>query len=848
MAGSRKTSKVRDPVETVVRRTRAAMAAERALRAFWPLGALLAAAWAALAFGLAEAAARGPLLATLALAGAGALALAAVGVRRFRWPRLDEARARIDAGLPGRPLAALADRPALGADDPGAASVWAAHMSRMRGLAARARPAPPDLRLARFDPLALRLMALVGLVAALVFARGDPMADLGAAIAPGGAAAVAAGPSFEAWAEPPSYTGRPTLYLPEIPAEPAVTVPEGTVVTVRVYGDAARFALRQSVSDADDGGLAAAAEGIAAARFAVERSGSVGLTEGGDPLGSWSFVMLPDAPPEIDLAEPVGRAATGETQISYVASDDHGVTTARAEVTLDLAAVDRRHGLAAEPAPRPPLAIDLPLPAARGPDGEIAETLVEDFSKHPWAGLPVTITLSAEDAIGQIGRREGVTATLPGRRFYDPIAAALVEQRRDLLWTPANADRVAQVLRAITHRPESSFESGRAYLAVRIAIRRLAAAADRADSAAQIDEVAEMLWRAALLLEEGSLGDAAERLARAQQRLQEALRGDATDEEIAQLMDELRQATRDYMRQLAEKALRDGERQQAEGPPPGQSMSQDQIRELMDRIQELSEQGRRAEAEALLEMLRQLLENMEMRLAEGGEGQQGEGGQSMEDLGDALREQQDLADDSFQELQRMFREGRGAQEGETGPGSPGEAPGEQGEGDGPLGSEMSLADRQEALRRLMEELQGALPGTAGEEAREALRRSERDMGAAEGDLREGDTAGALDRQSDAIENLREGMRRMAQDMREAETGSRDGEAAAEGDAFSQGRNDPLGRPLGAEGNVGTNERMVPEADAAARARGLLDELRRRSGDQARPQLELDYLRRLLERF
>jgi hypothetical protein len=42
--------------------------------------------------------------------------------------------------------------------------------------------------------------------------------------------------------------------------------------------------------------------------------------------------------------------------------------------------------------------------------------------------------------------------------------------------------------------------------------------------------------------------------------------------------------------------------------------------------------------------------------------------------------------------------------------------------------------------------------------------------------------------------------------------------------------------------------MVPDADIQARARALLDEIRRRSGEQARPQIELDYLRRLLERF
>ena len=37
-------------------------------------------------------------------------------------------------------------------------------------------------------------------------------------------------------------------------------------------------------------------------------------------------------------------------------------------------------------------------------------------------------------------------------------------------------------------------------------------------------------------------------------------------------------------------------------------------------------------------------------------------------------------------------------------------------------------------------------------------------------------------------------------------------------------------------------------DVYRRARELLDEIRRRSGDTERPTEELDYLRRLLERF
>ena len=171
MRGERRAPGGSDPLDRVVRRSRFAMALESFTRAFWPLGSALAALWAALAFGLAEIATRGQLVAILAAAGLGLLALLVLGIRRFRWPRAAEARDRIDATLPGRPLATLLDTPALGRGDPAAEAVWAAHLARMRRLAASARPVVADLRLAARDPWALRLMALVALVAALVFAR-----------------------------------------------------------------------------------------------------------------------------------------------------------------------------------------------------------------------------------------------------------------------------------------------------------------------------------------------------------------------------------------------------------------------------------------------------------------------------------------------------------------------------------------------------------------------------------------------------------------------------------------------------------------------------------------------------
>lgn len=862
MRAGRRQDRGGDALARVVLRSRLSMGLESLIRAFWPLFSAACIVWAAFAFGLAEVLTRGQMAALATAAALILLALLGLGIRRFRWPSAAAARARLDESLPGRPLASLRDTPALGAGDPGAQSVWAAHIARMRRVAARARPVVPDFALSPFDPWAIRLAALVAVFAALAFAPDRRIESVVAALGDAGGPEVATGPSYEGWAQPPAYTGRPTLYLPEVGSGMPVRVPEGTRITVRTYGEDGNFALTEDVSGDFSGDatgtpatLAEAAPGIQSAEFDVTRSGSVSLDGGGEVLGAWTFSLQPDTPPTIRLlGDGLERAPTGETSLTYEARDDYGVTAARAEIALDLPRVDRIYGLATEPEARPPLTADLPLPMA-GDTEELGETLVEDFSKSPYAGMPVTVRLHAEDATGQTGESSPVATVLPIRSFYDPLAAALIEQRRDLLWSTANTRRIVQVLRAVTYLPDDIFESPRAYLVVRTAIRRLDAA-DEAGAVPEIrDEVAEALWKAAVEIEDGRLGDAAERLARAKERLQRALENDASDEEIARLMDELRQATRDYMEQMAREAIERGEQQQAQ-IPPGQTMSQDQIQELMDRIQELSEQGRKAEAQQLLEMLQQMLENMQMMIGqsggEGQQGQQGEGQQSMQGLADALREQQGLADDSFQELQRQFQQGRQGQQG----GRPGQGQMGQGQQQGQPGGtgtseQRTLAERQEALREYMESLQGQLPGGASDETRRALEEAERNMADAREGLENGDVPGALDNQSDAIDNLREGIRQMGDDLRRADNAPAEGQGdqgQVAGDSTAENGRDPLGRPIGSRGGIGTGENMVPEADSAGRARELLDEIRRRSGDMQRPQIELDYLRRLLDLF
>ena len=122
------------------------------------------------------------------------------------------------------------------------------------------------------------------------------------------------------------------------------------------------------------------------------------------------------------------------------------------------------------------------------------------------------------------------------------------------------------------------------------------------------------------------------------------------------------------------------------------------------------------------------------------------------------------------------------------------------------------------------------------------------MDEAEDALRNEDFAGALDNQADAMEALREGMRELAEQMaqQQQQQNGQQGQTAGRNDP--QGGRDPLGRQAGENGRIGTDEQLLQGEDVYRRARELLDEIRRRSGEQDRPTEELEYLKRLLERF
>lgn len=797
--------------------------AERISRAFWPFWTILLAVLAAFSFRFQDFAPIEAIWIVMVLAGLGLVWTAVNGLRAFRRPKLAEAMARLDSALPGRPLAALTDAQAVGGDDPASRAVWAAHLARMADRARQAKPVAPNLRLAERDPFALRYVALTAFVIALAFGSVLRVAEV-AALAPGARGDVAAGPTWEGWAQPPAYTGKPALYLPDQKGD-RLTLPAGTKISVRLYGEVGDLTLSETVSARTD--VPAASD--PAQDFEVNQSGRVEISGPGGRV--FQIVAQPDMAPTVAPEGEIGREGDGRFKQGYKAQDDYGITGGSVTVALDMAALDRRYGLATEPESIEPVVLDLPLPVT-GNRADFTETLVDDLSQSILANMPVTMTFEVSDASGRRGEAAPIQVVMPGKRFFDPLAAALIEMRRDLMWNRTNAPRTVEILKAIQNEPQDLIRSQRAYLKLRVLTREMEAQ-QVSLTPEQRDDFVQQLWDLALLIEEGSLDSARARLERAQDQLNEAIRNGASKEEIDRLMQEMREALNDYMRQLAQQAENNPDSQQSQDMQ-GMQMTGNQLQEMLDQLQKLMEEGKTAEAQELMEMLQQLMQNMQVTQGQG-QGQGGPGGQAMRDMQDALRDQQGLADDTFRDLQD-------GQEGQ-----------QDGQQDGQQPGEGTLSQRQRELSERLGELgQGQLPGDGtekGEEGRRELDRAGRAMEEAERALREGDLAGALDSQAEAMEALREGMRDFGEAMAEAQR--QDG-SGTEGDRMGSldpnSQRDPLGREPGDSARIGSDRNMLQGPDVYRRAQDLLDEIRRRSGELSRPDDERDYLKRLLDLF
>jgi len=767
---------------------------------------------------------------------------------RFRWPSREEALSRLDrgSGIRHRPATALTDT--LATQDPFALALWQAQRERTLASIKRIRAGLPSPRLVIHDPWALRALVAVMMVAAYVAAGDERMLRVAAAFDWNGVLSPT-NIRVDAWVTPPVYTGKPPIILSAAnkeaatPAAGPLPVPAGSTLIVRSSGGTLDVVAGGGVTEAVP--AEQAPKGTNERHFRIAGDGTAHVrAPSGQP--QWKFSATPDRAPTISLAKDPERQARGSLQMSYKIEDDYGVTEARTRFAVRPGEAPKGATEKAATEPRPlfdPPQFSLVLPNARTRNG-VGQT-VKDLSEDPYAGADVTLTLTARDEAGNEGRSEPFNMRLPERLFTKPLARALIEQRRILALDANQNWQVYAALDALMIAPELFTPEAGQYLGLFSVARQLEAA--RTDDAMR--EVVASLWALAVTIEDGNITDVDKALRAAQEALKQALERGASDEEIKKLTENLRAALDNFMRQLAEQ-LRNNPQQLARPLDPNtRVLRQQDLNNMIERMERLSRSGDKDAARQLLEQLQQMLENLQM--AQPGQSDDADM-QALNELGDMIRKQQQLRDKTFKQGQDSRRDRmRGKQ-------------GDQSMGDLQQ-DQQGLRDR---LKKLQQELakRGMGQGQRGEkgqqgqqgqdgdpqqgEGEDGLGEADTAMGDASSKLGEGNADGAVDSQGRALDALRKGAQSLAQAMQQG-----DGDGPGDGPGNRVGRqqnggngNDPLGRPLHGHEYSDDYSVKIPGEIDVQRVRRILEELRRRLADPQRPQIELDYIERLLKDY
>ena len=526
-------------------------------------------------------------------------------------------------------------------------------------------------------------------------------------------------------------------------------------------------------------------DGDYASTTPIRHDAPVRVRASGHLIADWRIHAIADAPPQIAFVGLPRRTERDAVNFHFKGSDDYGVTG----VSVILVPHNR---------PGAP-AITVPLD---GGGKTFDQTTYVDLTASPYAGLLVDARLEARDGAGNKTLSAPVTFPLPARIFTDPLARALIEQRQNLA---AAADRpqrmaVATMLDALTLAPDKFYDGKRTvYLALRSAYRGIQSARAPSD----IQHVEDLLWQTAVALEQGGLLNAAEELRRLQALLAQAMANGAPQDQIDALLQRYNQAMQKYLEMMA-----------ANPPPPGMQqpdnpdavqLGQQDLQKMMEMIQKLTAAGQREQAAQMLALLQNMLENL--RMSPGGQGN-GQGSAQNKALNDAMNKMGQAMGQQRSLLDKTFRQ-------------------QQGKGDPKDGGAQGLANQQQ---KLQQQLQDAMKGT-DPQLSQKMKDAAQAMQQSQDALRKGDLDNARNAQQKALQSLSQAAQQLAEQAKKE-----GGQTAKDGDPLGRAQADP-GRSV-----------KIPDADTLAKARAILEELRKRAGEMRRPQEERDYIDRLLKSF
>ena len=664
--------------------------------------------------------------------------------RSIRFPSRSDARRRVetDSGQSHRPLDVLEDRPALSAD------VWPAHQQTALDQTKFLSKAQPRPALSPIDPAYLRYALPVLLLIAAVFMAGFSFDRFRQALSPSWQSPIrSANISYEAWIDPPAYTGRPPIYFKD---KSEFSIPAGSEFVSRISGssNAPRPRFQQGWRSRFLKPKKIGAKSFEV-REIIETSSTIEFRVGFSRK-RFKLTVTDDLAPDVEILEPPTPDKRDRLVLTYSLKDDFGVE--RLDLEMALLTEDTTDENAFDGAT---VKADIPLPRSAQKDVERGSSAL-DLSKNRWAGKKAVGRLIATDGAGNQGVSELTYFTIPDKIFVEPLAKAIAEQRGlvmagldkeyaprpDPEWTkahgfinenkphlrfdraPAEIQRATLLIEAITDLPSGYFEDP----AVFMGLRHARSAMRHADEIDFLSGLPEDLWKIAIRAEFGVLGSALEEMREAEQALREGIARRAPQREIDALFERYNLAVEAYTEELRRKALEEGNTGEGGEGGGGNMGSVDEIQELLKAIEEANAAGDTEGARRALAQLAELLENMQIQLAQGGGGEGGESSEgslseelreNLEDLADLTGRQRDLQDETEQAERGQEEDGQDEEDGEDGDDN--EDGNDREREERPELTPEELAQRQSELRDLLDQLDGIIPGESenGDRAQES---------------------------------------------------------------------------------------------------------------------------------
>lgn len=634
-------------------------------------------------------------------------------------------------------------------------------------------------------------------------------------------------PQLTGWITPPSYMD-----------EPAQTLSFETASPLIIWNNSE---IKLSISDISNDALylnfyddkkPEAFNRIEENNFALTRDVKIDidyiqiLDEDEDVIQEWSIFIEEDTPATIGFDQDITVTPKNKLDIKFFAQDDFGLSNLSLKITPLLSTV-------LDPNPEP-MSIDITKSLIRADDQDVRVwqgQYYADLRDHPWAGLPVKISLHGTDLGGNDVESETQEVTLPVRNFDDPIAQKIIEIRSILIddyrknKTKAFADLEEIIIYPDRYRYDKSV-----FLGLKAAIMRLYL--DRFDR--QLKSTAQLLWDIAVYLEDGKIDQLNEQLSAVEDMLKQALKNEnATNKQLERLVNQYRNALENLARETLRQAYKDAKEKGQEiqvDPITSLALNKSLMDDFFKALSQAAQSGDKDAAMDLLKQLRQALENSEPTQKLSKEQQA------------ALNHMRELS--QIIDIQTQILEKTKAQKAK--------------ETDLVKNREIGLM--QNELTSMLSDLIKDYADLLKDTDTQNFKSAEQDMQTAASELLKDDISfdNAIIAQESALRNLNKALDQALSDIQnKLNLSISKGDKTCSGgmgNSFGLGNNgsrsanlDPFGRQEGFE-NRFSKGLEFEEEQKLKKVREIIQELRNRSGDYSREKYELDYIKRLLEKF